>query len=99
MDYEMKTPLAVQGLCKNYPAFQLRDVSFSLVPGTITAAPMTGWLPESTTVPRMGAFWARAELIPKRLAAKIMTIVAAFANSCLVIELIIFGYNRVANPV
>ena len=33
---EMKSPLAVQGLCKNYPAFTLQDVSFSLVPGSIT---------------------------------------------------------------
>ena len=36
MDYEMKSPLEVRGLCKNYPAFKLEDVSFSLVPGTIT---------------------------------------------------------------
>ena len=33
---EMKSPLEVQGLCKNYPAFTLQDVSFSLVPGSIT---------------------------------------------------------------
>ena len=33
---EMKSPLTVQGLCKEYPAFKLQDVSFSLVPGTIT---------------------------------------------------------------
>ena len=36
MDFEMKTPLSVQGLCKNYPAFRLQDVSFRLTPGTIT---------------------------------------------------------------
>ena len=36
MDSEMKTPLAVQGLRKAYPAFTLEDVSFSLVPGSIT---------------------------------------------------------------
>ena len=36
MDYEMKSPLEVRGLCKHYPAFKLEDVSFSLVPGTIT---------------------------------------------------------------
>lgn len=36
MDSETKSPLRVQGLCKNYPAFQLRDISFSLVPGSIT---------------------------------------------------------------
>lgn len=36
MGSEMKSPLTVQGLCKEYPAFKLQDVSFSLVPGTIT---------------------------------------------------------------
>ena len=36
MDSEMRTPLSVQGLCKTYPAFRLEDMSFSLVPGTIT---------------------------------------------------------------
>ena len=36
MDSEMKSPLAVQELCKTYPAFRLEDVSFRLVPGTIT---------------------------------------------------------------
>ncbi|MCR5296859.1 MAG: ABC transporter ATP-binding protein [Clostridiales bacterium] len=30
------SPLAVEGLCKNYPAFRLEDVSFRLTPGTIT---------------------------------------------------------------
>ena len=29
-------PLTVRGLCKHYPAFSLRDVSFSLEPGAIT---------------------------------------------------------------
>ena len=29
-------PLSVQGLTKKYPAFELRDVSFDLVPGAIT---------------------------------------------------------------
>jgi len=33
---EMKSPLEVRGLCKYYPAFRLQDVSFSLVPGSIT---------------------------------------------------------------
>ena len=33
---ERKSPLTVQGLCKESPAFKLQDVSFSLVPGTIT---------------------------------------------------------------
>ncbi len=36
MAFELKHPLEVQGLCKYYPAFRLEDVSFSLVPGTIT---------------------------------------------------------------
>ena len=36
MEFEMKHPLEVRGLCKYYPAFRLEDVSFSLVPGTIT---------------------------------------------------------------
>ena len=36
MAFEMKHPLEVRGLCKYYPAFRLEDVSFSLVPGTIT---------------------------------------------------------------
>ena len=31
-----ESPLTVQGLCKHYPAFSLRDVSFSLAPGAIT---------------------------------------------------------------
>ena len=33
---EIKSPLTVQGLCKHYPAFSLKDMSFSLVPGSIT---------------------------------------------------------------
>ena len=36
MDSEKRSPLTVQGLCKNYPAFKLDNVSFSLTPGTIT---------------------------------------------------------------
>ena len=36
MDAEMKYPLIVKGLCKTYPAFRLEDVSFRLVPGSIT---------------------------------------------------------------
>lgn len=31
-----ESPLKVQGLCKSYPAFCLREVSFSLTPGAIT---------------------------------------------------------------
>ena len=33
---EKKTPLAVQGLCKYYPAFRLENVSFTLEAGAIT---------------------------------------------------------------
>ena len=36
MAYETTAPLTVRGLRKTYPAFTLEDVSFSLVPGTIT---------------------------------------------------------------
>ena len=36
MGSEMKSPLTVQGLCKEYPAFRLQDVSFSLAKGSIT---------------------------------------------------------------
>ena len=31
-----ETPLSVRGLTKKYPAFELREVSFDLVPGAIT---------------------------------------------------------------
>ena len=56
MDFEMKTPLAVQGLCKNYPAFQLRDVSFSLVPGTITGFIGRNGAGKTTTINSMLSF-------------------------------------------
>ena len=36
MENKKMSPLSVKGLCKNYPEFQLKDVSFSLEPGTIT---------------------------------------------------------------
>ena len=36
MANEMTSPLKVKGLCKQYPAFRLEDVSFELVPGSIT---------------------------------------------------------------
>ena len=36
MASEMKSPLTVQGLCKEYPDFRLQDVSFSLEAGNIT---------------------------------------------------------------
>jgi len=36
MSFDNNCPLKVQGLCKTYPSFQLREVSFSLAPGMIT---------------------------------------------------------------
>lgn len=36
MDFEKANPLTVKGLSKQYPAFRLQDISFSLVPGSIT---------------------------------------------------------------
>ena len=36
MVYEMNSPLSVRGLCKNYPEFQLKDLSFTLEAGKIT---------------------------------------------------------------
>ena len=56
MASEMKTPLTVQGLCKNYPAFQLKDVSFSLVPGTITGFIGRNGAGKTTTINSMLSF-------------------------------------------
>ena len=56
MDSEMKSPLTVQGLCKNYPAFQLRDVSFSLVPGSITGFIGRNGAGKTTTINSILAF-------------------------------------------
>ena len=53
---EMKSPLTVQGLCKNYPAFQLKDVSFSLVPGTITGFIGRNGAGKTTTINSMLSF-------------------------------------------
>ena len=36
MTNEMNSPLSVRGLCKNYPEFQLKDLSFTLEAGKIT---------------------------------------------------------------
>ena len=36
MANEIISPLSVRGLCKNYPDFRLKDLSFSLEPGKIT---------------------------------------------------------------
>ena len=56
MDYEMKNPLSVQGLCKYYPAFRLEDVSFRLVPGTITGFIGRNGAGKTTTINAMLSF-------------------------------------------
>ena len=56
MDYEMKSPLTVQGLCKTYPAFRLEDVSFRLVPGTITGFIGRNGAGKTTTINSMLSF-------------------------------------------
>ena len=56
MDSEMKSPLTVQGLCKNYPAFRLEDVSFSLTPGTITGFIGRNGAGKTTTINSMLSF-------------------------------------------
>ena len=56
MDNEMKSPLAVQGLCKYYPAFRLEDVSFRLVPGTITGFIGRNGAGKTTTINAMLSF-------------------------------------------
>ena len=56
MDYEMKSPLEVRGLCKHYPAFKLEDVSFSLVPGTITGFIGRNGAGKTTTINSMLSF-------------------------------------------
>ena len=53
---EMKSPLTVQGLCKHYPAFTLQDVSFSLVPGTITGFIGRNGAGKTTTINSMLSF-------------------------------------------
>ena len=53
---EMKSPLTVQGLCKEYPAFKLQDVSFSLVPGTITGFIGRNGAGKTTTINSMLSF-------------------------------------------
>ena len=56
MDYEMKSPLTVQGLCKYYPAFRLENVSFSLTPGTITGFIGRNGAGKTTTINSMLSF-------------------------------------------
>ena len=56
MDSEMKSPLTVQGLCKYYPAFRLEDVSFRLIPGTITGFIGRNGAGKTTTINSMLSF-------------------------------------------
>ena len=56
MANERKTPLAVKGLRKTYPAFTLEDVSFSLEPGTITGFIGRNGAGKTTTINAMLSF-------------------------------------------
>ena len=56
MASEMKSPLEVRGLNKKYPAFTLQDVSFSLVPGTITGFIGRNGAGKTTTINSMLSF-------------------------------------------
>ena len=56
MDYKTGTPLEIQGLCKNYPAFRLEDVSFRLVPGSITGFIGRNGAGKTTTINAMLSF-------------------------------------------
>ena len=53
---ETKSPLTVQGLCKYYPAFRLEDVSFRLVPGSITGFIGRNGAGKTTTINSMLSF-------------------------------------------
>ena len=45
--------LEVEGLCKTYPAFELRDVSFAVAPGTIMGFIGRNGAGKSTTIKAM----------------------------------------------
>ena len=53
---EMKSPLEVRGLSKQYPAFRLQEVSFSLVPGSITGFIGRNGAGKTTTINSMLSF-------------------------------------------
>ena len=56
MASDIKSPLEVRGLTKNYPAFTLQDVSFSLVPGSITGFIGRNGAGKTTTINSMLSF-------------------------------------------
>ena len=56
MACEMKSPLKVQGLRKEYPSFRLQDVSFELVPGSITGFIGRNGAGKTTTINSMLSF-------------------------------------------
>lgn len=56
MAIEMTSPLKVKGLCKQYPAFRLEDVSFELVPGSITGFIGRNGAGKTTTINSILAF-------------------------------------------
>ena len=56
MDTERNHPLTVRGLCKNYPAFRLEDVSFTLEAGAITGFIGRNGAGKTTTINAMLSF-------------------------------------------
>ncbi len=56
MATEIKSPLEVRGLTKKYPAFVLQDISFRLVPGTITGFIGRNGAGKTTTINSMLSF-------------------------------------------
>ncbi len=56
MTTEIKCPLEVRGLTKHYPDFVLQDVSFSLVPGSITGFIGRNGAGKTTTINSMLSF-------------------------------------------
>lgn len=56
MGSEIKSPLTVHGLCKEYPAFRLQDVTFSLIPGSVTGFIGRNGAGKTTTINAMLSF-------------------------------------------